>query len=1059
MHITTTNCSAVISCFGKVSTLLLFLFAPLLSWTQVSDLIISEYGEGSSGNRKYVEIYNGTGATVNLSDYQLWRISNGGTWPGTATYSFTTSTLANGATIVVANNSTDVPGADEYSGFASWNGDDAVGLAKNMSGFTLIDAVGEEGPDPGSGWTVDGTPNGTRDNVLVRNANVCAPNTDWTNSSANEWTVFSYSSDPPTTMGSHTESCSSSCSITGVSTGVVSCNGLNAEFTVSFSATGASGSYNVINATTLDVLGSGMSTSILASVPNSIGGTINIQVVDAMMGTCVSGTVPVTLVDCSTSSGTDLNSGDMLIVGFDTYVDAPDAGADIVLITPLVDLAPGTDFIIANVVYELGTAPNEQTGRFYSGNGNFTRDPAYFRIIYTGAANISAGALICFTLPSFIGDPSDFTINGTPSSDFATDPNSTGFVNVSSSVSNPDAIFLMQGTFSSVQTDLIGKYALFGGDVLSGFQFRANFYRIDETVPSSGRVSRIHPDIECLSVEITNTAAASFTYYNSTAIHSASQRDILAAVSNTTANWVFSTTSGSSGDGNNLSSICTSPTFTVTSTLDQTVGRWIGNVSGDASNYFNCANWGAFTVPDRTVDVEIPAGTPTCIIDENANFADRFGEKGECNDLNIQGSAVQVQTELEIYGDLTINGNLSYGGTGTPAKIEFLGTSVQDVSGAGNSSINSMEVNGAGLNLLRSLSVDDELGLTTGLITLNTNNFTINSGGTISGGSGASYIQTNNTGVLQQEVGAVNVNFPLGRSTYNPAILNNENGTTSNFQLRVFDEVLTMGTSGTPFVSAMVNRTWLIEQPIPATLSLDITLQWEPGHELGAFTRNDCFISHYHSMGWDGGITGIAAGSDPYTQSRADITSLSPFAVQSGIFLNTTLEQFTAKKIAEGVLLEWRMEQANAPYFVVEHSLDGIKFEPIAWIEQNASSTHHTYIHQQPAFNYNYYRISWDQEDGALAYSSIESVSFDSPEISIDVFPTLVQETLQVRLNNPKAVTNMQICNVLGQYFPSLIPSAISETTSINVDGLNAGTYLLILTTKDQKIVRRFIKK
>mgnify|MGYP001163385373 FL=1 len=47
---------------------------------QITELFISEYPEGSSNN-KYIEIYNGTGSTVDLSDYELWRISNGGNWP------------------------------------------------------------------------------------------------------------------------------------------------------------------------------------------------------------------------------------------------------------------------------------------------------------------------------------------------------------------------------------------------------------------------------------------------------------------------------------------------------------------------------------------------------------------------------------------------------------------------------------------------------------------------------------------------------------------------------------------------------------------------------------------------------------------------------------------------------------------------------------------------------------------------------------------------------------------------------------------------------------------
>ena len=38
---------------------------------------IYEYTEGSSYN-KYIEIFNGTGADVDLSSYELWKIANGG---------------------------------------------------------------------------------------------------------------------------------------------------------------------------------------------------------------------------------------------------------------------------------------------------------------------------------------------------------------------------------------------------------------------------------------------------------------------------------------------------------------------------------------------------------------------------------------------------------------------------------------------------------------------------------------------------------------------------------------------------------------------------------------------------------------------------------------------------------------------------------------------------------------------------------------------------------------------------------------------------------------------
>jgi hypothetical protein len=162
------------------------------------DLFISEYGEGSSGNSKYIEIYNGTGSSITLSNYRIWIISNGGSWPESY-YNFTTVSLADGETLVVGNNATDVPGADEYSGTMSWNGNDAVGLAKNDGDWQLIDAIGEDGSDPGTGWAVAGTINATVDKRLTRKETIYSGNTNWdlsrgTTSDNSEWIVTSYTS-------------------------------------------------------------------------------------------------------------------------------------------------------------------------------------------------------------------------------------------------------------------------------------------------------------------------------------------------------------------------------------------------------------------------------------------------------------------------------------------------------------------------------------------------------------------------------------------------------------------------------------------------------------------------------------------------------------------------------------------------------------------------------------------------------------------------------------------------------------------------------------------------
>lgn len=118
----------------------------MVSADNYSDLIISEYVEGSSNN-KAIEIYNGTGADVDLSAYSLMKQTNGaGEYKNEQKLS---GTLAAGKVyIVVTNGGTEsAPTAQELldmadleSGVVSFSGNDAVALFKNG---TKIDEVGE----------------------------------------------------------------------------------------------------------------------------------------------------------------------------------------------------------------------------------------------------------------------------------------------------------------------------------------------------------------------------------------------------------------------------------------------------------------------------------------------------------------------------------------------------------------------------------------------------------------------------------------------------------------------------------------------------------------------------------------------------------------------------------------------------------------------------------------------------------------------------------------------------------------------------------------------------
>lgn len=104
--------------------------------TVLDDLIISEYVEGSSNN-KAIEIYNGTGADVDLNDYKVVLYTNGYIDPGNTLTWPEGTLLANGASYVIANSSAadaikDV--ADIFSDVTYFNGDDVVALQKAGAG-------------------------------------------------------------------------------------------------------------------------------------------------------------------------------------------------------------------------------------------------------------------------------------------------------------------------------------------------------------------------------------------------------------------------------------------------------------------------------------------------------------------------------------------------------------------------------------------------------------------------------------------------------------------------------------------------------------------------------------------------------------------------------------------------------------------------------------------------------------------------------------------------------------------------------------------------------------
>ena len=145
----------------------------LVSTQAYSDIIISEYIEGSSNN-KAIELYNNGSDTVDLSDYQLKFFFNGNTSAAT-TISLTGQVNASDTYVISENNAVteilDV--AQQTSTSSFYNGDDAIVL---YQGDAVVDSIGQIGVDPGSAW-VDGDKS-TKDKTLRRLKSVTSGDTN-----------------------------------------------------------------------------------------------------------------------------------------------------------------------------------------------------------------------------------------------------------------------------------------------------------------------------------------------------------------------------------------------------------------------------------------------------------------------------------------------------------------------------------------------------------------------------------------------------------------------------------------------------------------------------------------------------------------------------------------------------------------------------------------------------------------------------------------------------------------------------------------------------------------
>ncbi len=231
-------------------------------------------------------------------------------------------------------------------------------------------------------------------------------------------------------------------------------------------------------------------------------------------------------------------------------------------------------------------------------------------------------------------------------------------------------------------------------------------------------------------------------------------------------------------------------------------------------------------------------------------------------------TSASVQRALDAVGandDFTVNiGASTYTGATTVTQ-----SVVFDVAPSTFATLGPLEINGAGktLSLNASLNLAGDLTLTSGVIDLLNANLTIQPGVAVIGGDLASHVRAVGNGYfVHAQLAGGTKRYPIGTLTKYAEVELSNLGVTDDIGLKVRDDVLSAGLTGTP-VDSVVGSTYQIQEALAGGSNLRFSSRWAGADEKPNYNRTLNNIQQFNSGSWQtiSTLPVPAVGNDPYS--------------------------------------------------------------------------------------------------------------------------------------------------------------------------------------------------
>lgn len=511
----------------------------------------------------------------------------------------------------------------------------------------------------------------------------------------------------------------------------------------------------------------------------------------------------------------------------------------------------------------------------------------------------------------------------------------------------------------------------------------------------------------------------------SKAVCSSSSSGITLTSSNTatspTYQWLSSTdgTNFSNASGTSTNSTYTTPVLAQTTWYEVTVktasctstsaavkltvlggGGWLGGTSTD---WATPANWCSGVVPTSTTDVTITNAsgiTNMPFINAGTVASARTLTVSSTYPISTLTMAASASVSLNIYGDLTINGQFTDNTGASTAGVLLKGSTAQNINGTTAVIFNNLTINNtsgatpAVTISSNNLSVKSNLTMAAGIINLSGNTLTLGtsaatignliytSGTQLYNGNFARWFPT--SGVTFASSASL---FPLGDGTNYRPIYFSSSGLTSGGTIKVSHTSIPNATNvsfmdGASLVQVRSNSYWTVNTAngIAGTAS-PIGVRTE-GTGFGVIGQvSDLRLTLVGSAA--AGTAGTNAGT--VSNPQVNRTGLSVASLSNNFYwgsvnpgyttLPVNLVSFTAQPQTSDILLNWlTAAEGDCSYFSLERSADGSNYSELAKIPAaGGQDWGHQYLYTDnaPGPNKNYYRLKMVSHSGAASYSAI----------------------------------------------------------------------------------------